>query len=284
MIGLRIRSALYNAPPVSTKPRAGKRRSGLPLIIGGGALAALTFVGVLIYTSTASGSSTGNVPVVVAAHDLQIRVPVLPADLEVVQFHASDVPPGAFTKVSDLKDVVAAINIKKGQAVTSNLVLGFSEAVLGAQSAFLPIPTGFVALTIPTGEQQGVAGYIQVGDYVSLVGSLGGKTSTNIRTLFTNIPVIRIGSAPSQAAPVQGSTSTPPQLGGLSTSLTVVVTQCQAEYISWFLVNGNLRYTLESYHDYKPQNEAADPTCPAVTSAKGVTQADIGARWPGILN
>lgn len=220
---------------------------------------------------------------VVAAHDLQIRVPVLPGDLTIAEYHSSDVPPGAFSKVTDLKDVVAAINISKGQPVTSNLLLTSGEAVLGAQSAFLPIPTGFVALTIPTSEQQGVAGYIQVGDYVSLVAVYAGKTSTNIRTIYTNIPVIRVGTAPSQANPVQGSASAPPQQGGLSTSLTIIATQCQAEFISWFLANGNLRYTLESYHDYKPQDLIADPGCPGVDAAKGVTQTDIGTRWPGIL-
>ncbi len=64
----------------------------------------------------------------------------------------------------------------------------------------------------------------------------------------------------------------------------MIVTQCQAEYIGWFLNNGALSYTLESYKDYKPQDQSVDQTCPAVTSAKGVAQADVAARWPGIFN
>jgi Flp pilus assembly protein CpaB len=247
-------------------------------------LAVLTAGAVLFYTSTASGTSAGNVPVVVAAHDLQIRVPVLPADLVVAQFHASDVPPGSFSKLTDLKGVVAAINISKGQAVTSNLLLTSTDAVIGPQSAYLPIPKGFVALTIPTSEQQGVGGYIQVGDYLSLVVQFGGKTSKNVRTVYTNIPVIRVGAATSDTAPIQGSTGAPPKQGGISSSLTIIVTQCQAEYIAWFLSNGQLTYTLESYHDYSPQDVTVDSTCPNATAAKGVTQADVVARWPGIFN
>jgi Flp pilus assembly protein CpaB len=247
-------------------------------------LGLLTFAGVIFYTASASGSGAGDVPVVVAAHDLLIRVPVLPGDLTVVKFHSADVPPGAFSKVEDLKNVVAAIDISKGQPVTSNLLLTSSDSVIGPQSAFLPIPSGFVALTIPTGEQQGVAGYIQVGDYLSMVAVIAGKTSTNIRTVYTNIPVIRIGTAPSESAPVQGSSTTPPKTGGVSSSLTVIVTQCQAEFISWFITNGNLKYTLESYHDYKPADVSADPACPDVNSAKGVTATDVSARWPGIMN
>lgn len=244
----------------------------------------LTAGAVLFYTSTAGGSSAGNVPVVVAAHDLLIRVPILPGDLVAAQFHSSDVPAGSFSKVTDLKNVVAAINISKGQAVTSNLLLTSTDAVIGPQSAYLPIPTGFVALTIPTGEQQGVAGYIQVGDYLSVVAVVAGKTSTNIRTVYTNIPVIRVGTAPSESAPVQGSTTNPPKQGGISSSLTVVVTQCQAEFINWFLTNGTLKYTLESYHDYQRQDVQVDPVCPSVNAATGVTQTDIAKRWPGILN
>jgi Flp pilus assembly protein CpaB len=269
---------------MSVQKRPPRRRAGLPFIIAGAALGLLTAGAVIFYTSTSTGVSAGNVPVVVAAHDLLIRVPILPGDLVVAQFHASDVPPGSFSTVSQIKSVVAAINIAKGQAVTSNLILNSTDAIIGPQTAYLPIPSGFVAFTIPTGEQAGVAGYIQVGDYLSMVAVVGGKTSTNIRTIYTNIPVIRIGVAPSAAAPVQGSSTTPPQQGGISSSLTIVVTQCQAEFLSWFLSNGTLKYTLESYHDYKPQDVAVDPTCPDVNSAKGVTQTEISKNWPGILS
>jgi Flp pilus assembly protein CpaB len=270
---------------MSVRKAGGRRRAGLPFIIAGAVLGVLTAGAVIFYTSTASGGpAAGNVPVVVAAHDLLIRVPILPGDLTVAQFHAGDVPPGSFSSVSQVKSVVAAITISKGQPVTSNLILNSTDAIIGPQTAYLPIPSGFVALTIPTGEQAGVAGYIQVGDYLSMVAVIGGKTSTNIRTIYTNIPVIRIGTAPSASAPVQGNSTTPVQQGGISSSLTIVVTQCQAEFLSWFLSNGTLRYTLESYHDYKPQDVTADPTCPDVNSAKGVSQTDISARWPGILS
>jgi Flp pilus assembly protein CpaB len=268
---------------MSSRPGSSRRRSGTPFIIGGVALAVVTFAAVFLYTASAGGTGGGNVPVVVAAADLPIRVPISVQDLTIIQYHASDVPPGAFSNISDIKNVVAAITIKKGQPVTSNLLVTSTDAVIGPQSAFLPIPTGFVALTIPTGEQQGVAGYIQVGDYISLVATIAGKTSTNIRTIYTNVPVVRIGSATSVSAPVQGNPSAPPQQGGLSSSLTIVITQCQAEYINWFLSNGTLRYTLESYHDYTPQDVTADPTCPSVNAAKGVTQADVQTRWPGIF-
>jgi Flp pilus assembly protein CpaB len=263
--------------------RTSRRRAGLPFIIGGAALALVTFVGVILYTFSVSGQGAGNAPVVIAAHDLQIRVPIVATDLTVVQYHSSDVPPGAFAKVTDLASVVAAVNISKGQPITSNVVVASTDAVVGPQAAYLPIPTGFVALTIPTGEQAGVAGYIQVGDYISLVATVAGKTSTNVRTVYTNIPVIRIGSAP-DVNPAQASPAAAPKTGGLTSSLTIVVTQCQAEYIGWFLANGSLRYTLESYKDYKPQDQSVDSSCPTVDAAGGVTQTQVATKWQGIFN
>jgi hypothetical protein len=69
--------------------------------------------------------------------------------------------------------------------------------------------------------------------------------------------------------------------GAAASSLTVVLNQCDAEYLTWFLAKTNLRYTLESFSDYNkgtannPQ-QAAD--CP-VDKASGVTNADVARRF-----
>jgi hypothetical protein len=62
------------------------------------------------------------------------------------------------------------------------------------------------------------------------------------------------------------------------------VTECQAEYINWFLTNGTVKYVLESYKDYRPADNAVDATCPGVDSARGVTVANINQRFPGLAN
>jgi len=41
----------------------------------------------------------------------------------------------------------------------------------GSAPAYLPLASGYVALTIPTGEQVGVAGHITLGDYVTVIAS-----------------------------------------------------------------------------------------------------------------
>ena len=135
--------------------------------------------------------------------------------------------------------------------------------------------------TIPTGEQQGVAGYIQPGDYISIVAIVRPPTGqySNVRTIFTNVHVLRVGQAS------QGGGVTPPTPGTApptASSLTVVVTQCQAEYVDWFIANGQIKYTLESYKDYKPADTSLDASCPNVDAARGVTIANITQRFPGL--
>jgi len=63
-----------------------------------------------------------------------------------------------------------------------------------------------------------------------------------------------------------------------------VVTQCQAEFLDWFVANATIKYTLESYKDYNPRDVAVDATCPGVDGTHGVTLADIASHWPGLAS
>src|SRR5260370_39740953 len=110
------------------------------------------------------------------------------------------------------------VTIVSGQGIASNEVVRASQA-LGSQSEYLPIPSGFVALTIPTSEQQGVAGYIQPGDYISVIATVSAAGKTASMTIFTNLHVIRVGT---------NSSST----SSAATILTAVVTQSRAQWIT----------------------------------------------------
>ena len=170
--------------------------------------------------------------------------------------------------------------------MTGNLLVTSSDQVTGAQAAFLAIPKGYVAVTIPTGEQQGVAGFIQPGDYIAIQAIMAHGSFANTRTIYTNVHVLRTGVASVNIAPVQNGKGAPPPSPtvGVTSSLTVVVTQCQAEYINWFLANGAIKYTLESYKDYTPRDIAVDSSCPNVDAAGGVTINQVTQKWPGFLN
>jgi Flp pilus assembly protein CpaB len=163
----------------------------------------------------------------------------------------------------------------------------------GSAPAYLPLPSGYVAMTIPTGEMQGVAGHITLGDYITVIASAQvtvfstaqqqGPPKILTKTVFTNLRVIGLGPAasnvqPASGAPAAGGSSAP--TGGVTSSLTVLLTQCDAEYLTWFINNTTLKYTLESFKDYLAQAPSApDPTCPSVLAAQGVSQKAVEQRF-----
>lgn len=223
---------------------------------------------VLVALNASNAGATPTLSVVVAAADLQPRVAITAAELTTAAIPV----PGDYPKVyfSDLKQVVGMVPlvaIPKQKAITSNEVARPSQA-LGSQSEYLPIPSGYVALTIPTSEEQGVAFNIQPDDYISVIATVSTAGRVADKTIFTNLHVIKVGTPGGSGAP---------------SSLTVVVTACQAEVMTWFLTYASLKYTLESFRDYQPGNQAPDPACPSIAAAKGVTLQVIQAAYPTLF-
>ena len=261
-------------------PKAPMRKPGRLTLLGGVlAVAGLLAAGLFYMNgngSSAPGTATtvATVNVLVAGHDITYRSVVGASDVSIKAMYASDVPAGAYTKLGDLKakGAVATVNIPAGTAITASEMVSSADALIGVQvPSFLPIPPGYIAMTIPTGNLQGVAGYIQPGDYIIMVASHGAV----VRTVYTQIHVIRIGPA------TFGTGSTAPAPTAAADSLTIVVTQCQSEYIIWLMANTTLRYNLESPSDYTGTADK-DTSCPSITSAGGVTAKDIAAKWPGL--
>jgi Flp pilus assembly protein CpaB len=229
------------------------------------------FVLVALNASTGSIGPTENV--IVATKDLPPRIPIDAGSLAVKNIPVDSYPKLFFTSIDDVKGMVPLVTIVNGQAITSNLVAKPNQS-LGSQSEFLPIPSGFVALTIPTSEQQGVAGNIHPDDYISVIATVAAGTKVASKTVFVHLHVIRVGM--DATAGGAGAAST-------ATSLTVVVTECQAEYITWFLQYASLKYTLESYQDYLQGTPPKDPQCPSVTSANGVTLQLVQKAYPTLF-
>ena len=206
--------------------------------------------------------------VVVANADLQPRIAIAESAvaLKTIPVPAS-YPRIFFSRVQDVQGMVPLVKINAGQAVTSNDVAK-PNTTIGGQSEYLPIPKGYVALTIPTSEQQGVANNIHDDDYIAVIATVQGFGKVASKTIFTNLHVIKVGT---------------PGAGSSPTSLTVVVTECQAEIITWFLNSASLKYTLESYQDYLQGTPPPNPKCPDVGSAQGVTLQQIQALYPTLF-
>jgi len=252
-----------------------------PLFLVGVALALLAFVAMFalgIVFVNRGGVGT-QVSIVIAAQDIPARQPV---QVDMVKFEtmpATAVPPGAFYHVGDVLLQSTVVAILKGQPITSNMIATNADDLTKAgASAFVPIPAGYVAMTMPTDEQEGVAGYIAQGDYINVIAAVNTDLFSKVnprtvtRTVFTDVYVIRVG--PQTAVPKQGQ----PQ--GLASSLTVVLSICDAQYMEWLLVNATVRYTLLSNHNYGNDPLAKpDPSCPPTSEPPVVGPAAVDARW-----
>lgn len=244
-----------------------------PFTILGIFLALLVIVAfVLVALNASNANSSPQQTVVVAAKDLSPRIPIAAGDLSTRTLNVpQNYPRVYFGSISQVTGMVPLVAISSGELVSANDVAKPNQA-LGSQSEYLAIPKGYVALTIPTSEQQGVADYIQPGDYISVIATVTTSGRVASKTIFTQLHVIKVGTASTASS---GTAS--------ATSLTVVVTQCEAEVITWFLTYASLKYTLESYQDYAPGAQNPDPRCPSVNDAKGVTLQVIQANYPSLF-
>jgi Flp pilus assembly protein CpaB len=266
-------------------------------IIIGLLLAAAAF-GLVIFISTLGGGGGGlggpSTPVVIAKQAIPLRHQITSADIEIA--HASvngnASLSNTYTNLTDVMNKISEINITKGTMLTSDmLATDFNLIPSGAAPAYLPLAKGYVAMTIPTGEQVGVAGHISVGDYITVIasaqvtifstttGQQSGPPRVVSKTVFTNLRVIGLGPASASVQPANGgstTTSTGATQTGVTSSLTVELTQCDAEFLTWFLNNTQVRYTLESYKDYATAPvDNGDAKCKTIQDAKGVSNAVV---------
>ena len=288
--------AVAQAP---ARPRAGGGRIfiiiGVVLALAGFGLALL-----LGSFSGGRGGGGGGTPdlVVYAAKDISLRTQITTADLVTVKpipdtykpAGAVVIDPSYANKSNEaqnaaalkaVQNFIAEVNIAVGQPLLTSMLAKPGDTVTGAQAAYLPIPSGYVAITIPTSELTGVAGYPQAGDFISILASGGTGKTAAVVTVYTQLHILRVGPANLNVTSASGGTtnSTTTQVANAS-SLTVLVTPCQSELITWMQNNMQLRYELESYKDYAPAPTGPDPKCLGLSSAKGVQATDVAGLFP----
>src|SRR6266446_5707836 len=275
---------------VATAPARPRPGGGRFLILLGLLLAILAGAGVFVWGNFGGGGAIGGGPtesVVVAAQSIPIRHQLTDADLTTTKISGG--LPNTYTRTGDAKGLISEVQISKGALITSDMLardVGLIPA--GSAPAYLPLASGYVAMTIPTGEQQGVAGHITLGDYITVIASANvivpvGPAKVVTKTVFTNVHIIGLGPAVANVQPAGGAAAAGGAQGttsGITSSLTIEVTQCDAEFFTWFLQNMTVRYTLESFNDYLKQPPTTpDPVCQTIKDAHGVSFKQIDNRY-----
>src|SRR5580658_837206 len=163
------------------------------LMIGVVALALGAFVSLFVYKNLQGRPATveSGADVIVAADDIQVGSRVEEHDVRIARFPASGLPPGAYTKRSQVMGRGVIIPISKGEFVLP------SKLAPENAGAGLPalIPPGMRAVSVRVNEVVSVAGFVGPGTRVDvlLTGTPGGSSESQTTTVLQNVAVIASG-------------------------------------------------------------------------------------------
>ena len=132
--------------------------------------------------------------VVVAAADLPVGTKLEESDLRLAQYPASDLPPGAFTAISQVVGRGVVVPVVKNEVVLDQK-LAAESAGAGLPSL---IPTGFRAVSVKVNDVISVAGFVTAGTRVDVI-LTGNPEKTNdpanitTATVLSNVQVLAAG-------------------------------------------------------------------------------------------
>jgi pilus assembly protein CpaB len=265
--------------PVRRTPAQAQPAARRPLFIIGIAMSLLAFVLVLVLGVVLAGRATvgtAQATVVVAAHNISHRTVIGPGDLTVAKLPVSAVPAGALLQSTQAVGKTAQVDVLAGQPVTTNLV----SASGSGDPGFLPIPQGWIAVTLPSSELQAVGGYVVGGDVIDIAVLLSESVLNPQvqyprqfeKIVFPGIHVLKVGPAPADT----GKSS---QVQGVTSSLTMLMTPCDVQYLNWLVANGTLRYALRAAKDYGAPPTAPDSSCPVGTPPIRIGPAEVDRQY-----
>lgn len=160
-------------------------------MIGGLALAVGLLVSYTVYNQLrAHGASNPQmVQAVVASNDVQIGSKLTEHDVHLASFPPASVPPGAFSRIAQVKDRGVVLPISRGDFVLPDK-LADENAGAGLPSL---IPQGMRAVSVRVNDVVSVAGFVQPGTRVDVMatGLRGAEDETT--TVLENVAVIAVG-------------------------------------------------------------------------------------------
>lgn len=151
-------------------------------------------------------------------------------------------PATAITSLEEISGKLAAVQIFKDEVIVGQRFIAPGAAVRGV----LPIPEGKHAISINVGQPQGVGGFVQPGDKISLIvqanRTVGRTTGPFAQYLIQNIDVLAVGTR------VVATTVTPEgqqaQEPTACCLFTLALTPAQSEQLVFASLNGQLYFTL----------------------------------------
>jgi len=233
-------------------------------MIGGLALAVGLLVSFTVYsrlrTFAGSNSNERGVPVVVAANDIQVGAKLDAHDVRVIILPQSAVPPGAFSRASQvLERGGAVLPISKGEFILSSKL-----AALNA-GAGLPsmIPQGMRAVSVRVNDVVSVAGFVQPGTHVDVLatGNEGGGNERQTITVLENVLVLAVGKSLDRNAAADAQTAP---------VITLAVSPDDAQKLALVSQEGRIQLSLRNPVDTRKGGIAATRTSSVYLGEKPV--------------
>jgi pilus assembly protein CpaB len=216
------------------------------LMIGGLALAVGLLVSYTVYNTLRSSSAKipEMVQAVVASNDVQIGSKLTERDVHLASFPPASVPPGAFSRIAQVKDRGVVLPISRGDFVLPDK-LADENAGAGLPSL---IPQGMRAVSVRVNDVVSVAGFVQPGTRVDVMatGIHGAEDQTT--TVLENVAVIAVGR--SLLDRVTGDT-------GNAGVITLLVSPDDAQRLTLASQQGRIQLALRNPLDTRKESLAS---------------------------
>lgn len=220
---------------------------GRLLMIGGLALAVGLLVSYSVYNRLRTSSGADRVPgveVVVAANDIQVGTKVADSDIRLLSFPQPNIPPGAYTRKSQVLNRGVVLPINRGEFILPGK-LAAENAGAGLPSM---IPPGMRAVSVRVNDVVSVAGFVQPGTRVDVLatGSSGSERQTT--TVLENVAVIAVGKSLDRSS--TGENQTAPVI-------TLLVSPDDAQKLALVSQEGRIQLALRNPLDTRKGGTAA---------------------------
>lgn len=198
----------------------------------------------------------------------RLENPYIREALELKSINASSVPVDAFTSIASLTDRYTGITILPGDIMTPERLL---DKKLVPNLSFA-IPEGKRAYTVLVDKVRGVAGFVQQGDIVDIVGFFrpsGQMADPVSRIVLQDLPVLAVGQTYEFDSAL--ATSAPTINANKFDLVTLAIEPIHIEYLS-LLVNNNTPFqlVLKNPNDKGKQSDTKGATEKIVLTAVGL--------------
>jgi pilus assembly protein CpaB len=225
------------------------------LMIGGLALAVGLLVSFSVYKrlQMSAGANPPSVEVVVAANEIQVGSKLEDRDIRLLSFPQSNIPPGAFTRKSQVLNRGVILPISPGEFILpSKLAAEFGGAGLPSM-----IPPGMRAVSVRVNDVVSVAGFAQPDTRVDVMATSNSGSERQTTTVLENVRVIAVGKSLTRSA--TGESQTAPVI-------TLLVSPDDARKLALVSQEGRIQLALRN---------------PLDTQKGGVGTTKEGSVYPG---